>query len=270
MFTDAGTSMPADFTDKTCVHILGILPGLCSGSYSTECVMQSIHDTSGLPWWASIVVTTCLLRSAITLPLAIYQAHILAKVEGLQPEIKTIAEGLKKEVSVAKKMYKWGEKTTRLQFKINIRRRPRRTAVRERQLRPTPRNASACTSVLNMFWCFAVPQPVLSSFAVPQPVLSVLTCSVFCSASACTISSDMFCVLQCLSLYWVSSSTFGLAQNVALKFPSVRRACRIPPAPSESQTPFRDMVAHFRARRARADASTKDTSASTKDTSAST
>lgn len=44
-----------------------------------------------------------------------------------------------------------------------------------------------------------------------------------------------------MCLYWTSSSLFGLAQNIVLKIPKVRRAVRIPQAPSESATPFQDM-----------------------------
>lgn len=56
------------------------------------------------------------------------------------------------------------------------------------------------------------------------------------------------CILQCMSLYWASSSTFGLLQNVAMKLPRVRRACRIPLVQSESQTPFQDIARNFKAK----------------------
>lgn len=35
----------------------------------------TIHDVSGLPWWASIMLTTVLLRSLVTLPLSLYQVR---------------------------------------------------------------------------------------------------------------------------------------------------------------------------------------------------
>jgi hypothetical protein len=44
-----------------------------------------------------------------------------------------------------------------------------------------------------------------------------------------------------MCFYWTCSSLFGLGQNVALRLPRVRRALRITKAPSESQTPFRDL-----------------------------
>lgn len=42
--------------------------------------LVQFHDTSGLPWWATIIASTIILRTAITFPLAIYQVfkiHIL-------------------------------------------------------------------------------------------------------------------------------------------------------------------------------------------------
>lgn len=31
------------------------------------------HDSTGLPWWLSIILTTCIVRFTFTLPLALYQ-----------------------------------------------------------------------------------------------------------------------------------------------------------------------------------------------------
>lgn len=46
----------------------------------TEQLLESTQQMTGLPWWASIVCTTLTLRTAITLPLGIYQSIIIAKV----------------------------------------------------------------------------------------------------------------------------------------------------------------------------------------------
>lgn len=45
----------------------------CSGTYYLKQLVVSVHDTTGLPWWATIIVTTIILRGLITLPLAAYQ-----------------------------------------------------------------------------------------------------------------------------------------------------------------------------------------------------
>lgn len=46
----------------------------------TEQLLVSTQQITGLPWWVSIVCTTLALRTAVTLPLGIYQTIIIAKV----------------------------------------------------------------------------------------------------------------------------------------------------------------------------------------------
>ena len=41
-----------------------------------------------------------------------------------------------------------------------------------------------------------------------------------------------------MSLFWSMSACYGFIQNVALKFPKVRRQLGIPKTPSESKTPI--------------------------------
>ncbi|NXX49997.1 COX18 protein, partial [Tricholaema leucomelas] len=59
---------------------------------------------------------------AVTLPLAAHQGRLLAKLENLQPEIKSLSERLRYEVSVRGKQMGWSEKVARLQFQKNLRR----------------------------------------------------------------------------------------------------------------------------------------------------
>lgn len=44
-----------------------------------------------------------------------------------------------------------------------------------------------------------------------------------------------------LALYWVSSSTFGLLQNLIILSPKVRRMARIPKVNSEHDKPYRHL-----------------------------
>ncbi|MFT7806340.1 hypothetical protein Z043-105923 [Arapaima gigas] len=88
----------------------------------TEQLLVSVQQVTGLPWWASIICTTMALRTAITLPLGVYQMVILAKVEALQAEIADLAKRLSYEVSVGAKQQGWSEKTCQYQFKKNLRR----------------------------------------------------------------------------------------------------------------------------------------------------
>lgn len=42
---------------------------------NTQHLVETVHDYTHLPWWATIIVTTVSLRLAITLPLAAYQVY---------------------------------------------------------------------------------------------------------------------------------------------------------------------------------------------------
>ncbi|NWU65504.1 COX18 protein, partial [Pterocles burchelli] len=53
---------------------------------------------------------------------------------------------------------------------------------------------------------------------------------------AATVPSSM-------ALYWLSSSCVGLSHNLLLRSPTFRRLCCIPRTKSESDTPYRDIVA---------------------------
>lgn len=80
----------------------------------------AFHDTSGLPWWATIICTAVLLRTTVTLPLAVYQYYILAKLENLRLEMPAIVEELKKETAMAIKLYNWDEKMARITFNRSV------------------------------------------------------------------------------------------------------------------------------------------------------
>lgn len=88
----------------------------------TEQLLVSTQQITGLPWWASIICTTLALRTAITLPLGIYQMIIIAKIKALQKEIAEFARQLRFEISVKAKEKGWSEKTCRFQFKKNLKR----------------------------------------------------------------------------------------------------------------------------------------------------
>lgn len=53
----------------------------------------------------------------------------------------------------------------------------------------------------------------------------------------------VFVSLQSMALYWLSSSFVGLSHNLLLRSPTFRRLCCIPRTKSDSDTPYRDIVA---------------------------
>lgn len=82
--------------------------------------LLTVHDYTGLPWWATIIGTTVALRSLITLPLAIHQHYVVAKLENLNMEMAVIAKELNAEMAVAIPMYKWDEKTAKYHYRRSV------------------------------------------------------------------------------------------------------------------------------------------------------
>ncbi|XP_062054690.1 cytochrome c oxidase assembly protein COX18, mitochondrial isoform X2 [Lepus europaeus] len=87
-----------------------------------EEALLAAHAATGLPWWGSILLTTVALRGAVTLPLAAYQHYVLAKVENLQPEIKSIASRLNQEVALRANQLGWSKRVARLTYLRNMKR----------------------------------------------------------------------------------------------------------------------------------------------------
>ncbi|KAI5968129.1 COX18 [Candida theae] len=77
---------------------------------------ESLHETSGLPWWALIPITTFALRSVWTLPLAIIQRKRIQKQSALKPIVSALNPILKmnlaKRVQRAKQLQQASSSTT--------------------------------------------------------------------------------------------------------------------------------------------------------------
>ncbi|XP_071527952.1 cytochrome c oxidase assembly protein COX18, mitochondrial [Panulirus ornatus] len=78
--------------------------------------LQNFHDYTHLPWWAAIVVSTVLIRGILTFPVAVYQNHILAKLENLKPEMDELLKDLGKETAHAAKRFGWDQRHARHMF----------------------------------------------------------------------------------------------------------------------------------------------------------
>lgn len=83
-------------------------------------LLETIHTSVGLPWWATIAMATFVLRTVITLPLMVYSSRNVAKVEKLQPEIKALAEELGAEIKHAQLQNKWSSQIAKYHFKWNV------------------------------------------------------------------------------------------------------------------------------------------------------
>lgn len=73
---------------------------------ANESILYSIHNT-GMPWWATIVASTLILRTSMTLPIAIYQQRSVGTMINLAPMIQSWAETLKVQVAKDSKQHGW-------------------------------------------------------------------------------------------------------------------------------------------------------------------
>ncbi|XP_041362241.1 cytochrome c oxidase assembly protein COX18, mitochondrial-like [Gigantopelta aegis] len=138
-----------------------------------QSVLEHIHDFTGLPWWASILFTTFMLRTVITLPLAVHAMKVIAKVEMLQPEIKDLSKELKKEVAMAVKKFGWEQPRARKTYNATMKKLIRDLYVRDNC---HPMKASVLALIqLPMWFCLSFGLRNMSG-AVPVPglVLPVL------------------------------------------------------------------------------------------------
>ncbi|XP_029035769.2 cytochrome c oxidase assembly protein COX18, mitochondrial [Osmia bicornis bicornis] len=81
-----------------------------SESFPVECltnVLKIMHDQTGLPWWATIVVTTIIMRMFINLPLTIHDYQIKAKIENIKNELEETAKKLKMEIRMNMMNSEW-------------------------------------------------------------------------------------------------------------------------------------------------------------------
>ncbi|KAK2582943.1 hypothetical protein KPH14_009004 [Odynerus spinipes] len=79
------------------------------------------HSYTGLPWWATIILATIIVRTTITLPLAMYQHYILAKLENLKYEMNDVARYLKRSTAESAIKFNWPEKYTQSVYQRAIR-----------------------------------------------------------------------------------------------------------------------------------------------------
>lgn len=249
------------------------------------------HEATGFTWSATIITTTILIRALMTLPLSIYQNYILAKVENISLELKELVNELRKETSIAKKMYNLSDKQAAMLYRRSMKKQWRLLIERDNchPLKATlliwfqipmwvcmsfairnllnmyPPNPSAVITLMELQtggfgWIpnLTVPDQSLilpitfglvnltiieiqkmSKLREPSRLHNIFT-NVFRGVSVLMIPVAAT-VPSCLCLYWTTSSLFGLAQNLCLLSPSLRRKLKIPEAPSELEDPYRHM-----------------------------
>ncbi|XP_050701131.1 cytochrome c oxidase assembly protein COX18, mitochondrial-like isoform X1 [Eriocheir sinensis] len=255
--------------------------------------LQAIHDYSHLPWWSSIILSTILMRAALTFPLAVYQKYIFTKLENLKPEMNRLVKELKGETAFAIKKFNWDETHARRMFNLSAKRIWKELIVRENC---HPFKATALLWVQIPLWiCMSVSFRNMASMMPLQdaaaqilflelstggiawipnltdvdhslilPVamglinlviteVNVLSRKQETSSRIQKIATNFFRVISvamipiaaivpsCVVLYWVTSSAYGLAQNLALMHPGLQRVLRLPPVTSQPPNPYQYM-----------------------------
>ncbi|KAL1139367.1 hypothetical protein AAG570_006351 [Ranatra chinensis] len=98
----------------------------------TKELIINVHDISGLPWWATIMLITFSLRTFLTLPLTIYQTYILAKVENIALlEMPDHAKRIKKETDAKVRQLKWDKREATLYYKTSLKKQWNTLIVRD-------------------------------------------------------------------------------------------------------------------------------------------
>uniref|UniRef100_A0A1L8E0C0 Putative cytochrome oxidase bioproteinis protein oxa1 mitochondrial n=1 Tax=Nyssomyia neivai TaxID=330878 RepID=A0A1L8E0C0_9DIPT len=262
-------------------------------AYFQETLVK-IHDTTGLPWWGTIILSTCLLRTVVTVPLTIYQNKIMARIELISMEMPEIAKELKQETAIAMKKFNWTEKQAKIMYAHSLKKQWTKLVVRENchpaktmivlwgqiplwifqsmairnlvYILPDPSSVSAqiIFAQLSLGGFLWIPNLTVPDASLILPVtLGLLNLAIIEIQALSRVkqggrlhkyATNFFRIFSifmipiasivpsCLSLYWVSSSAFGLIQNVTMMSPKFRRAVGIPSTPSELERPYKHLA----------------------------
>lgn len=243
--------------------------------------LKFAHDITGLPWWASIILSTVVLRSVVTLPLTVYQYKIMGRLEKISKEFPDIIEELKRETAMGIQKFKWNEKQAKQIFAITAKEQWNKLVIRENchpaktaitiwvqiplwiiqsvairnlvQGLPDPTSLQAQLTLTELMiggfgwipnltvpdssWILPITLGVINLMVIqiqvsirkdgPGGRMRKIATNAFRGFSILMIPIAAM-VPSCLCLYWVSSSTYGLIQNLVLISPKVRSGLGIP------------------------------------------
>ncbi len=279
----------------------------------------NLHDMTGMPWWATIMVSTFLLRGLITFPLSLYQQKILAKVEKVSTEdFPEIVKELKMETAYAQRKFEWTDQMAQNMYAKSLKKQWQNLLIRD-NCHPAksfiiiffqiPLWITQSATLRNMLYMLPDPEDIKAqivtaemslggfgwipnlieidhSFILPVSlgILNLTILEVTMHFKTFKFYSFFFFQIQIMSrkvkrdsklakygtyffrafsvalvpiaaftpsgltLYWVSSSLFGLFQNFMIMSPKVRRLARIPKVASEHEKPYLNLYNEARKR----------------------
>uniref|UniRef100_A0A6B0V498 Putative cytochrome oxidase bioproteinsis protein n=1 Tax=Ixodes ricinus TaxID=34613 RepID=A0A6B0V498_IXORI len=228
---------------------------------------------SGLSWCTTIVATSLALRIVVTLPLAVYQSHIIARLANLDKEIAQIAHELRGETARAVRMYNLDEKQAKYLYRRSLPLWISLSVALRNMAYMMPYQDMAAQALfleLSVGGALWFPNLTLPDPLFVMPVLLGITNLLNIEFHALQHTKQLTKVRKVLTytlrgmsvlmipiasimptdvtLYWLCSSGFALGQNLLMINPKFRRACRIPRTANESQTPFRDLLDRLKKR----------------------
>eukprot|EP00940_MAST-03C_sp_MAST-3C-sp2_P003406 g3406.t1 len=222
--------------------------------------LESIHATTGLPWWATVVIGTVSLRVTL-FPLIYYQAHQAKKLTHTQEDMKRLSAAYTDAIRNAPANQRFE--------KAKIYWRGFRAIYRKHDCNPIGAFVPAlvqipCFVTFVLAWRglireddslkdggalwftdLTVPD---ETYALPAITLSLAYFSLQLAASKTSNTPgkfvpwllDSFSVMligvapfvvmlpQGVFVYWMTSSSWGIAQTLALRNPGIRSFLRIP------------------------------------------
>jgi len=139
----------------------------------SQLLLENIHTVTGLPWWASLCLSTVLVRTAVTFPLSIYQNKIFARLEKIGEEMKALLPDMKRETAIAMKQFKWTEQHAKKTFMISMKKQYNLRVVRD-NCHPF-KSTVVIWAQLPMWMCFSMALRNMSSATMTSSVESQIT-----------------------------------------------------------------------------------------------
>ncbi|XP_034936422.1 cytochrome c oxidase assembly protein COX18, mitochondrial [Chelonus insularis] len=257
----------------------------------------ALHSAIGLPWWATIVLTTIVARTFVTLPLTLYQQYIFAKLTLIKYEMDDIVKDLKLQATAAVRYYNWEEAFTRSIYNQTVREEYKKLVIKENchplkafivLLLQIPMWVILSASLRNLSCMLPHPTPAgiqafqqlsvegfgwISNLTATDPwwILPVLSATCHLINLECLnalrqaepskiqkigdyLARGVILIFVPISglvptsmtLYWTTSSVYGIFQTLVIYSPRVRRFVRIPETELELDHPYKHLHARLK------------------------
>ncbi|KAI8581034.1 hypothetical protein K450DRAFT_234320 [Umbelopsis ramanniana AG] len=117
LITHRHSSTNASLPDEAVSHTPELINALLAAN---QHFVETFHG-AGLPWWASIITATVCLRSALTLPIAVYQQRAVGRMLAVAPIVQSWGETLKNQLAREGKTKGWEYETYNIELQKQYR-----------------------------------------------------------------------------------------------------------------------------------------------------